>query len=81
MKKKIKKNTLDNDKPIGKLSAIADFLPPPRDLMEKEPTVKITIALDEETIRFFKHEALTHHTKYQKMMREVLKGYARKYGS
>ncbi len=81
MKKKTRKNIHDDDKPIGKLSAIADFLPPPHELMGKEQNVKITIALDEETIKFFKHEALTHHTKYQKMMREVLKGYARKYGS
>jgi len=34
------------------------------------------LAVDEETVRFFKASAKTHGTKYQKMMREVLKTYA-----
>ncbi len=68
------------DKPVGKLSLVSDFLPPPERLLPQEETVKITIALDEKTLRFFKLSAGKIGLKYQRMIREVLKGYARKYG-
>lgn len=64
------------DKPIGKLEAVADFLPPPNELLPKEDMVKITLSVDEATVQFFKLVAKTSKTKYQKMMREVLKRYA-----
>ncbi len=70
--KKIKKG----DKPIGNLTAMTDFLPAPAELVPKEHITKITLAVDDETVKFFKKSAKSLGTKYQKMMREVLKNYA-----
>ena len=58
---------------------IPNFLPPPEELA-KAKTVITTIGLDAETIAFFKREAKKKGRKYQRMMREVLKGYASYYG-
>lgn len=81
MKKKTNKKNAKTDEPIGNLKRIADFLPPPEQLLPPEEVRKITLALDEETIELFKRMAEDHGTKYQRMMREVLKGYAKKYGT
>jgi len=75
------KNNTNNDKPIGKLKVVADFLPPPDQLLSKGDMVKITLAVDKSTLRFFKVAAKTSKSKYQKMMREVLKRYASQYRS
>lgn len=75
----MKKKTQDHDMPIGKLNRIKNFLPPPEKLFPKNDMKKITIVVDAETVSFFKEKAKQVKTKYQKMMREVLKGYARKY--
>lgn len=64
-----------SDEPIGSLKVVADFLPPPEDLVFKEDTVKVTIALSKESIEFFKQEAEKHHTQYQKMIRRLLDVY------
>ena len=71
----------DQDMPIGKLTVIPDFLPPPEKLVPREISVKITLKLDANTVRFFKAAANKHRMKYQRMMREVLNGYARKFDS
>ena len=75
MKKKIN----DSNIPIGKLIKVFDFLPPPQDLIIPEDTIKVTIALKKSSLDFFKREASRHHTKYQKMIREVVDRYARQY--
>jgi len=78
MKKKKRK---DPEKPIGKLTRIPDFLPPPEELFPKSELKKITIVIDKETVNFFKKTASQHGQKYQRMMREILKRYAKKYGT
>lgn len=75
----MKKKTINHMMPIGKLTRIKDFLPPPSELIEPEETVKVTISLKKESIKFFKRQAGKHHTKYQKMIREVLDRYATQY--
>lgn len=67
------------DKPIGKFRIIENFLPPPEELLPPEEMVKITISLDKTSLAFFKKMAEKIGAKYQKMIREVLKGYARRY--
>jgi predicted DNA binding CopG/RHH family protein len=69
----------DNDKPVGKLTQIEDFLPPPSELLPKEETVKITLAVNKATLLFFRSSAKDAGTKYQRMMREVLNVYAKTY--
>ena len=77
MKRKNEKNV---DEPQGKLTPIPDFLPSPAALLPSEETIKITIAVDSKTLKFFKSYADKAGLKYQRLMREVLKGYAKKYG-
>ena len=74
------KKTKDANEPQGRLTPIPDFLPPPEELLPSEETIKITIALDAKTLKFFKGYADKAGLKYQRLIREVLKGYARKYG-
>jgi hypothetical protein len=61
----MKKTVKYTDEPIGEMKIIADFLPPPKDLIFKDDTVKITISLTKESVEFFKKEAEKHHTQYQ----------------
>ena len=83
MKKNLKRKTTSklNDEPIGELHRATDFLPPPELLLQHEEVTKITLSIDTQTIAFFKTFAEKNGTKYQRMMREVLKGYARRYGT
>lgn len=51
----MKKHTFKyTNEPIGKIKIIDDFLPPPNQLIVKEETVKVTLALTKETVDFFK---------------------------
>jgi hypothetical protein len=63
------------DEPIGPVKVIPDFLPSPEELVLKEDTVKVTIALSRESVEFFKREARKHDTQYQKMIRRLLDAY------
>ena len=58
---------------------IADFLPPPYELIKKEPKVKITITLNSGSVDFFKKHAKKNNVKYQTMINEVLDKYVQKY--
>ncbi len=75
MKTKIKYT----EEPIGQLRVVKDFLPPPDKLVMKEDNVKVTISLKKSSINFFKEQAKTQKTSYQKMIREVVDWYASHY--
>lgn len=77
MKKKIKYI----DEPIGKIKVVSDFLPRPDELILKEETVKVTLALTKESVEFFKREAEENDTQYQKMIRVLVDQYAEHYRS
>ncbi len=77
MKKKTQHQ--DDDMPVGKLTRIENFLPSPEELFPKVEKRKVTLEIDDDTVSFFKLKAKQTGTKYQKMMREVLKVYAKKY--
>lgn len=64
------------DEPLGKLRVVEDFLPAPKDLVLKEDTVKITLALSKDSVNFFKREAKKHHASYQAMIRRLLDLYS-----
>jgi hypothetical protein len=72
MKRKVKYT----DEPLGKVRVVTDFLPSPEELAFKEETVKVTISLSKASVEFFKKEAKTHRTQYQKMIRRLLDDYA-----
>ncbi len=67
------------DEPLGKLKPISDFLPAPEKLVFREETVKVTIALSQSSVEFFKREAKKNHTQYQKMIRHLLDAYTKAY--
>ena len=77
----MKRGMNNSDMPIGKLVRIKDFLPLPADLAIPEETAKITISLKKSSINFFKRQAERYHTKYQRMIRELLDRYATQYSS
>lgn len=67
------------NEPIGKVKIVSDFLPRPDDLVLKEENVKVTLSLTKESLDFFKEEAKSHHTQYQKMIRILLDQYAMRF--
>jgi len=60
---------------------VEDFLPPPSELVFREETEKVTIALSKRSVNFFKREARLHGTQYQRMIRALLDRYAEAYGN
>lgn len=66
---------VDPDMPIGKLTRVKNFLPPPSELVFPIEKVRVTISLSRPSVDFFKKQADKYHTKYQKMIREVLDRY------
>ena len=73
------KKMVDPDMPVGKLTQIKDFLPPPDQLVLPEETVKVTLTLTKSSVDFFKNQAKRNGTKYQKMIRELVDRYTSKY--
>ncbi|MBA3535546.1 MAG: CopG family transcriptional regulator [Tatlockia sp.] len=67
------------NEPIGAVKLLADFLPPPEQLVLKEETVKVTLALTKESVDFFKKIAREKHTHYQTMIRVLLEQYTEHY--
>jgi len=74
-----KRTNKQNDMPIGRLTRIHDFIPSPDKLIMPEETIKITISLKKSSVDFFKRKAGQYHTKYQKMLRELIDRYATQY--
>jgi len=75
-KKYMKTKIKYTNEPMGKVKKATDFLPSPEELVLKDETVKVTIALSKASIDFFKREAKKHHTQYQKMIRRLLDEYS-----
>ena len=71
MKRKKVKYT---DEPI-EAKIIADFLPPPHELVRKESATKVTLTLSKRSIEFFKKHAEKEQVGYQAMMRSVIDKY------
>lgn len=75
MKSKIKYTK----EPMGRLRVVDDLLPPPEELVLKEDTIKVTIALKRSNIEFFKQQAKKNKTSYQKMIRQLIDKYVSHY--
>jgi predicted DNA binding CopG/RHH family protein len=58
------------------MNVVEDFLPAPSELVFREETEKVTIALSKRSVDFFKKEARLHGTQYQRMIRALLDRYA-----
>ena len=75
----MKNNKFDLSMPIGKVRRVKDTLPSPEELMTPERTVKVTLRLSEDSIKFFKDYASKYHTKYQKVIRRLIDMYAERF--
>jgi hypothetical protein len=75
----MKTKTKYTEEPMGELRIVKDFLPSPDQLVLKEDNVKVTLSLKKSSITFFKEQAKTQKTSYQKMIREVVDWYASHY--
>ena len=64
----------DENMPIGKVTVIPNFLPPPEELVFPE-TTRVTINLNKSDVEFFKKKAGRYGNKYQKMIRVVIGQY------
>ena len=79
-KKTIYTNTPDEfSEAISSGEKVYDFLPPPDQLIKKNPKIKVTITLNSRSVEFFKKYAKKNNVKYQTMINEVLDQYAQKY--
>ncbi|MCO5195986.1 MAG: BrnA antitoxin family protein [Anaerolineae bacterium] len=65
--------------PIDEVEIVADFLPSPEELVFRDETVKVTIALSRASVEFFKAEGEKNNVPYQRMIRRLLDEYARTY--
>jgi predicted DNA binding CopG/RHH family protein len=73
-------NTIpDPAEPIGELTIVEDFLPPPEELVPRKTTVRVTMEFTKESIEFFKREAQRHNASYQAMIRNLVDAYARQH--
>ena len=61
--------------PMGEMTRVRDFLPPPGQLAMPEENVKVTLSLTKSSVVFFQKQAQKHHTKYQRMIRELVDRY------
>lgn len=69
------KKIMDDADPIGQVKRVADMLPPPSELVPRDDTVKVTLALSSTSIDFFKEEAKKNSVPYQRMIRNLVDQY------
>lgn len=71
----MKEKTRYTDEPMKVGRILPDFLPPPGQLIFKDDSVKVTIALSSRSVLFFKDEAAKRGVQYQRMIRRLLDAY------
>jgi len=54
-------------------------LPSPDQLVHREETVKVTLALGKDSVAFFKRHAKKQHVPYQRMIKNLVDRYAQSY--
>ena len=74
----MKNTTPDPAEPIGNVTIVEDFLPPPEQLVPKKNTVKVTMEFTKESIEYFKREAQLYNAPYQAMIRNLVDIYVKK---
>ena len=77
----MKKHKIDVNMPINELKRVKDTLLSPEELMVSERTVKVTLRLSGNSLKFFKHYAQKYHTKYQRVIRRLVDSYAERYAT
>lgn len=69
----------DEGRAISTSEVVADFLPPPHELVRKEEQVKVTINLSKRSVDFFKRAAAHEGVPYQAMIKSLLDRYAKRF--
>lgn len=64
---------------MGNPRIVKDFLPPPKDLVFKENSVRITMLMSKKSFDFFKRQASKYKIPYQKMIRKILDLYTERH--
>jgi predicted DNA binding CopG/RHH family protein len=64
---------------VGDIKKAAMTSCPPEQLAKADQVVKVTIALSQESIDFFKTQAKAHNTSYQQMIRRLLDEYVQRH--
>jgi hypothetical protein len=72
--------TDDQGEITGQLRPITDTLPPPDQLVPRDDTVKVTLALSRRSLEFFKREAAKQRVPYQRMIRALADECTRRMG-
>ena len=79
MKKRTKNAKANmNDAPIGTLTLVDDFLPPPSLLFRKVDTIRVTSEFTKSSIDYLKKEAKKAKVPYQRMLRSLIDLYVEK---
>lgn len=78
MKARTADYTDDQGEIVGDLHRITDTLPPPDQLVTRDDTVKVTLALSRHSVEFFKREATKQRVPYQRMIRALVDEYTRR---
>jgi predicted DNA binding CopG/RHH family protein len=80
MKKSIYKSAPKNiSDAIMKSEIIKDFLPAPEKLMKRKETIKITLALNKDSVSFIKEKSKKIGVPYQTMIKTIIDKYADHY--
>ncbi len=74
------KKIIYSDESLNMGERVTDFLPPPSELVKREPTVKVTLELTQSSLNFFKAQAQQEQVPYQRMLRNLIDAYAKQHG-
>ena len=67
------------DQPIELGERVTDFLPPPSKLVKRSETLKVTLELTADSVKFFKRQAKLNRVPYQRMLRGLIDAYVKRH--
>ena len=68
-----------SDEPVRMGERVKDFLPPPSKLVKRSDTVKVTLELTADSLKFFKRQAKLNRVPYQRMLRGLIDAYVQQH--
>ena len=77
----MRRQPLESNRLAIRRTALTGGLPPPEELVRPDETIKVTLCLSKTSVGFFKRKAVEQHTKYQRMIRELVDRYAAHYST
>lgn len=72
----MKRRTVSADEPQGRLRAVKDDLPPPRDLVPHEDCVQVACTLGREAAEFYRLEAAKAGVPMHRLLRRLLESWS-----